>query len=79
MWEVIGAHGSLQHDTNDFFFRIDGNLLKLYQQLVVYFLPMLTTPIFINTCVVFVRLYWFERRFENIGRRPSDTAFLLLD
>ena len=61
------------------FFRIDGNLLKLYQQLVVYFLQMLTTPIFINTCVVFVRLYWFEKRFENIGMRPSATAFLLLD
>ncbi|CUS07616.1 unnamed protein product [Tuber aestivum] len=53
---------------------IDINLIKLYQQLVVYFLPMLTTPIFINTIVVFVRLYWFERRFENIvslTRLPS--------
>lgn len=28
---------------------------------------MVTTPIFVNTCVVFVRLYWFEKRFENIG------------
>lgn len=27
---------------------------------------MLCTPIFINTFVVFVRLYWFERRFQNI-------------
>ncbi|PWW71838.1 hypothetical protein C7212DRAFT_231019 [Tuber magnatum] len=53
---------------------IDVNLLKLYQQVVVYFLPMLTTPIFINTFVVFVRLYWFEKRFENIvslTRLPS--------
>ncbi|KAG0637192.1 cation transport protein-domain-containing protein [Tuber brumale] len=53
---------------------IDANLLKLYQQIVIYFLPMLTTPIFINTLVVFVRLYWFEKRFENIvslTRQPS--------
>ena len=27
---------------------------------------MVATPIFINTFVVFVRLYWFERRFQNI-------------
>ena len=29
---------------------------------------MICTPIFINTFVVFVRLYWFERRFQNIAR-----------
>lgn len=27
---------------------------------------MICTPIFINTFVVFVRLYWFERRFQKI-------------
>ena len=27
---------------------------------------MIATPIFINTIVVFVRLYWFERRFQHI-------------
>lgn len=27
---------------------------------------MVASPIFINTLVVFVRLYWFERRFQNI-------------
>ena len=27
---------------------------------------MMCTPIFINTFVVFVRLYWFERRFQHI-------------
>lgn len=51
--------------------RIDANLLALYQQIVLYFLPTLTTPIFINTMVVFVRLYWFEKRFENIGMNSS--------
>lgn len=29
---------------------------------------MVASPIFINTSVVFVRLYWFERRFQNIVR-----------
>lgn len=26
----------------------------------------IATPIFINTCLVFVRLYWFEKRFQHI-------------
>lgn len=42
------------------------NDLKLYQQVVFYFITMIATPIFINTFVVFVRLYWFERHFQNI-------------
>ena len=29
---------------------------------------MVCTPIFINSFVVFVRLYWFERRFQNVVR-----------
>lgn len=35
-------------------------------QIVFYFMAMTCTPIFINTFVVFVRLYWFERRFQHI-------------
>lgn len=46
---------------------VDINTLPLYQQIVIYIIPMVTTPIFVNTFVVFVRLYWFEKRFENIG------------
>jgi len=37
---------------------------------------MICTPIFINTFVVFVRLYWFERRFQNVvaeTRNPQRT------
>ncbi|MCJ1461173.1 low affinity potassium transporter [Mycoblastus sanguinarius] len=30
------------------------------------------TPIFINTFVVFVRLYWFERRFQNVVREARN-------
>ncbi|KFX89890.1 hypothetical protein V490_06763 [Pseudogymnoascus sp. VKM F-3557] len=45
---------------------IDINLLKLYQQIVLYILVMMTNPITINTSVVFLRLYWFEKRFQRI-------------
>ena len=31
-------------------------------------MPLITTPIFINTIVVLVRIYWFEQRFRNIVR-----------
>ena len=33
---------------------------------------MVCTPIFINTFVVFVRLYWFERRFQNVVREARN-------
>ena len=37
-------------------------------QVVFYLLTMVATPIFINSFVVFVRLYWFERRFQHVVR-----------
>lgn len=46
---------------------IDINTIKLYQQIIIYFIPMITTPIFINLMVVLTRLYWFEQRFEHVG------------
>jgi hypothetical protein len=46
---------------------IDVNTIETYQQSFIYVFCMLTTPIFINTCVVRIRLHWFEKRFENIG------------
>lgn len=33
---------------------------------------MVCTPIFINTFVVFVRLYWFERRFQHVVREARN-------
>ena len=33
---------------------------------------MICTPIFINTFVVFVRLYWFERRFQNVVKEARN-------
>ncbi|KAJ4293347.1 low affinity potassium transporter [Kalmusia sp. IMI 367209] len=45
---------------------IDINKLELYQQVVLMLLASVCNPIFINTFVVFIRLYWFERRFQNV-------------
>ncbi|KAI5356582.1 Putative cation transporter [Septoria linicola] len=45
---------------------IDINTLHTYQQAVMMLVTCICTPIFINTFVVFVRLYWFEKRFEHI-------------
>lgn len=47
---------------------VDFNLLYTYQQVILYFVSMLTTPIFINTALVFIRLYWFEKRFQHVVR-----------
>ena len=41
-------------------------------QVILYFMPMFCTPIFIHTFVVFVRLYWFERRFQNIVKEARN-------
>lgn len=50
---------------------IDLNLLYTYQQIVIFFLPMLCNPITINTFVVFLRLYWFEKRFQHIAKEAK--------
>ncbi|KAL4882194.1 cation transport protein-domain-containing protein [Aspergillus karnatakaensis] len=47
---------------------VDFNKLFTYQQVVLYFVSMLTTPIFIHTALVFIRLYWFEKRFQHVVR-----------
>ena len=35
---------------------------------------MLCTPIFIHSFVVFVRLYWFERRFQNVVKEARNKS-----
>lgn len=47
---------------------IDLNQLSLYQQIVLYFITILCTPIFIHGALVFIRLYWFEKRFQHVVR-----------
>jgi potassium uptake Trk family protein len=43
------------------------NTLNTWQQMVLFFIPMMCNPISINTFVVFLRLYWFEKRFQHIA------------
>lgn len=50
---------------------IDVNSLNTYQQMILFFLPFLTNPIAINTFVVFLRLYWFEKRFQHIAKEAK--------
>ncbi|EJT78631.1 potassium transporter 1 [Gaeumannomyces tritici R3-111a-1] len=45
---------------------IDVNMLNTFQQAVLYLQAMMCSPITVNTCVVFLRLYWFERRLMHI-------------
>lgn len=45
---------------------IEINNLNLYQQIIFFIICCLTTPIFIHSTLAFVRLYWFERYFDNI-------------
>ncbi|KAI1007938.1 Low-affinity potassium transport protein [Podosphaera aphanis] len=47
---------------------IDLNRLNTWQQAVLYVIPMITNPITINTFVVFVRLWWFEKKFQHVVR-----------
>lgn len=46
---------------------VDLSAITLWQQLVLYFLPFITNPIFINSFVVLLRLYWFEKRIDNVN------------
>lgn len=45
---------------------VDLNLLHTYQQVFLWFFTMICNPIFIHSFVVFVRLYWFEKRFQHV-------------
>lgn len=38
-----------------------------YQQLYIYFIPMLTNLGFINAIAVLVRFYWFRKHVKQIG------------
>ncbi|SPO04532.1 related to TRK-1 potassium transporter TRK-1 [Cephalotrichum gorgonifer] len=45
---------------------VDVNTLNTFQQVVIYVFPMLSSPITMHGSVVFLRLYWFEKRFQNL-------------
>jgi hypothetical protein len=42
--------------------------LKTYQQLFIYFVPLVSNLGFVNILIVVVRLYWFEKRLKEIGK-----------
>lgn len=44
---------------------IDVNNLNGYQQAWIYTFSLFSNPITLHACVVFLRLYWFEKRFQN--------------
>ncbi|KAF7945248.1 hypothetical protein EAE96_010026 [Botrytis aclada] len=46
---------------------ININTLNTWQQIILYLIPIFTNPITINSFVVFLRLYWFEKRFQHIA------------
>ncbi|ODH27893.1 hypothetical protein ACO22_04062 [Paracoccidioides brasiliensis] len=64
---LFGAGASTQSGLNP----IDVNLLFTYQQVGIYFTSMITNPIVINTAVVFIRLFWFEKRFQHVVREAK--------
>ncbi|ORY69786.1 cation transport protein-domain-containing protein [Pseudomassariella vexata] len=45
---------------------VDVNLLNTFQQVLITLMSMMSSPITINAGVVFLRLYWFEKRFRNM-------------
>ncbi|KAI2965125.1 hypothetical protein CBS147323_5947 [Aspergillus niger] len=46
---------------------VDVKDMKLYQQLFIYFVPIVSNLGFINILVVVVRLLWFEKRLKEIA------------
>jgi hypothetical protein len=50
---------------------VDVNKLNTWEQVVLMIVSMMTNPITINGFVVFLRLYWFEKRFQGIAREAS--------
>ncbi|PTB64354.1 hypothetical protein BBK36DRAFT_57231 [Trichoderma citrinoviride] len=44
---------------------VDVNNLNGFQQSWIYTFSLLSNPITLHTCVVFLRLYWFEKRFQH--------------
>ncbi|KAK7430073.1 low affinity potassium transporter [Neonectria magnoliae] len=44
---------------------VDLNELNTVQQIVIYLFTMMSNPITLHSSVVFLRLYWFEKRFQG--------------
>ncbi|KAL9560915.1 hypothetical protein ACKAV7_014944 [Fusarium commune] len=66
----FGASASTESGLNT----IDVKDLKTYQQLYIYFIPILTNLGFINIVVVVVRLFWFKRRLKRLAPQNLDNS-----
>ncbi|KAF5532610.1 potassium transporter TRK-1 [Fusarium napiforme] len=64
----FGASASTESGLNT----IDVKDLKTYQQLYIYFIPILTNLGFINIVVVIVRLFWFKRHLKRLAPQMLD-------
>ncbi|SPJ70348.1 probable potassium transporter TRK-1 [Fusarium torulosum] len=59
----FGASASTESGLNT----VDVKDLKTYQQLYIYFIPIITNLGFINIGVVIVRLYWFKKHLKRLA------------
>lgn len=59
------------HVANDAVGSVDVKELKTYQQLFLYFVPMLTNLGFVNIIVVVVRLIWFKKYLNEAGESKT--------
>lgn len=57
-------------------YSIDVNLLTTWQQVCLFGIPIFTNPMFIHSSVVFIRLYWFEKRFKHIIDENRNRLYL---
>ena len=64
----FGAGAATQSGLNT----LDVNKLLTYQQVVLMMVACLCNPVIINTVVVFIRLYWFEKRFNHIVQQEKE-------
>lgn len=60
----FGAGANTQAGLNP----VDVNLLNTFQQVSIMIFSMLSNPMAINSYVVFLRLYWFEKKFQDLVR-----------
>ncbi|GAB1313193.1 Potassium transport protein [Madurella fahalii] len=65
----FGASSSTESGLNT----VDVKDLKLYQQLYIYFTPIIANLGFVNIIVVVVRIYWFEKRLKRLTPPPPRT------
>lgn len=51
---------------------VNVNNITTSQQVILMLVACVTNPIFINTAVIGIRLYWFEKRFKSIVRESKE-------